>query len=360
MKITAVASAFPEHYCPQADATAALIETWGDRLSSPDLLRRLHSRAQVDGRYIALPLEAYPKLKNWGEANQAWIRVAEKIGSDALCRAATQAGISSRDIDALFFVSITGVSSPSMDARIINRLHLNPNMRRVPIFGLGCVAGAAGLSQAADYVRAYPERIAALVSVELCTLTVQYDDLSMANLISTGLFGDGAAAVLVAGADRVLPGVLAETPHVPSGPEIVATRSVFYPDTEDVMGWEISERGFRIVLSPGVPQIIGAHLREDVDAFLADHDLTRHDIGCWVMHTGGPKVLEATQEALEVDRDALAASWDCLRRVGNLSSASVLVVLEEIMAHRRPAPGTWSVLAAMGPGFCCEMILLRW
>jgi len=356
MKILAAASAFPEHYCPQADATAALIETWGDRLSSPDLLRRIHSRAQVDGRYLALPLEAYPALKTWGEANRAWMRVAEKIGSDALCRAATNAGISSRDIDALFFVSITGVSSPSMDAKIINRLHLNPNMRRVPIFGLGCVAGAAGLSQAADYVRAYPERIAALVSVELCTLTVQYDDLSRANLISTGLFGDGAAAVLVAGAEREVP----VAAHEPSGPEIVATRSVFYPDTEDVMGWDVSERGFRIVLSPGVPEIIGEHLRQDVDAFLADHDLKRADIGCWVMHTGGPKVLEATQAALEVDREALAASWDCLRRMGNLSSASVLIVLEEIMTHRRPAPGTWSVLAAMGPGFCCEMLLLRW
>ena len=243
-----------------------------------------------------------------------------------------------------------------MDAKIINRLQLNPNMRRVPIFGLGCVAGAAGLSQAADYVRAHPHRIAALVSVELCTLTVQYDDLSMANLISTGLFGDGAAAVLVAGAERELPQVADRS----RGPEIVATRSVFYPDSEDVMGWDISERGFRIVLSPGVPEIIGAHLRDDVDSFLADHELTRADIGCWVMHTGGPKVLEATQEALGVDREALAASWECLRRVGNLSSASVLVVLEDIMTHHRPEPGTWSVLAAMGPGFCCEMLLLQW
>ncbi|HZU26299.1 MAG TPA: 3-oxoacyl-[acyl-carrier-protein] synthase III C-terminal domain-containing protein [Bryobacteraceae bacterium] len=135
---------------------------------------------------------------------------------------------------------------------------------------------------------------------------------------------------------------------------------MFYPDTEEVMGWDISEKGFRIVLTPEVPDVVRGHLRHDVDEFLTDFGLTRADIGCWVLHTGGPKVLEATQDALQVDRTALAASWDCLRRTGNLSSASVLCVLEEIMSRRRPAPGTWSVLAAMGPGFCSELVLLRW
>jgi alkylresorcinol/alkylpyrone synthase len=329
--------------------TAALAQFWGDRLPSPGLLKRLHQNAQVDGRYLSLPIYAYPGLKTFGDTNRAWIETAEKIGGEALCRAATKAGISGEDIDALFFVSVTGVSSPSIDAKLVNRLKLNPNIRRVPIFGLGCVAGAAGISQAADYVRAYPDRIAALVSVELCSLTLQHDDLSMANLISSGLFGDGAAAVLVAGRERGLP-----------GPEIVATRSVFYPETERVMGWDVSERGFQIVLSPEVPQVIRKHLRADADAFLAEHGLTRADIGCWVLHTGGPRVLEATQQALELDREAVSASWDCLRRVGNLSSASVLVVLDEIMAHRVPPPGTWSILAAMGPGFCSELVLMRW
>ena len=349
MRIAAAASAFPEHYYPQAVLTAALEQFWGGRLRSPGLLHRLHEHAQVDGRYLSLPIYAYPGIKTWGEANRAWIETAEKIGGEALCRAATKAGISGQDIDALFFVSVTGICSPSIDAKLINRLKLNPNLRRVPIFGLGCVAGAAGISQASDYVRAYPDRIAALVSVELCSLTFQQDDLSMANLISSGLFGDGAAAVLVAGAERGLP-----------GPEIVATRSVFYPDTERVMGWDISERGFQIVLAPEVPQVIREHLRVDADAFLAEHGLTSADIGCWVLHTGGPRVLEATQEALGLNREDVAASWDCLRRMGNLSSASVLAVLEEIMLHRAPPPGTWSVLAAMGPGFCSELVLMRW
>jgi len=220
----------------------------------------------------------------------------------------------------------------------------------VPIFGLGCVAGAAGIARAADYVRAYPDQVAAVVSVELCSLTIQRDDVSMANLISTGLFGDGSAAVLVAGAD------FTEV----SGPRILDTRSVFYPGTEYVMGWGISEKGFQIVLSKDVPQMVRKHLAADIDQFLADNDLDRSDIGSWVIHTGGPAVLEATEAALDLPDGALDASWHCLKNTGNLSSASVICVLEETMKRRRPEPGTWSVLAAMGPGFCSELVLMRW
>jgi alkylresorcinol/alkylpyrone synthase len=253
-------------------------------------------------------------------------------------------------IAALFFVSITGVSSPSIDARLVNRMQLNRNIKRIPIFGLGCVAGAAGLARAADYVKAYPDHVAVLLSVELCSLTLQQNDLSVANLISVGLFGDGAAAVVIAGGNAGLE----------AGPEIAATRSIFYPHTERVMGWDISERGFQIVLSREVPQVVEQNLRGDVDLFLADHGLSRSDIGSWVIHTGGPRVLEAIAAALELPDEALEASWECLRKTGNLSSASVLFVLEEVMKNRRPGPGTWGVLAAMGPGFCSELLLLKW
>ena len=223
------------------------------------------------------------------------------------------------------------------------------SIRRVPIFGLGCVAGAAGISRAADYVRAYPGQVAVVLSVELCSLTLQRGDISMANLISSGLFGDGSAAVIVAGADCGL-----------SGPSILATRSVFYPQTEEMMGWNVSEKGFRIVLSREVPNLVRENLAHDVDDFLAERGLTRADIGSWVLHTGGPKILEATADALGLKNGELDVSWECLRRTGNLSSASVLVVLEEVMKNRRPAAGTLGLLAAMGPGFCSEFVLLEW
>jgi alkylresorcinol/alkylpyrone synthase len=349
MKIISAASAFPQYYYSQNVLTAALESYWSGELDRHDMLERLHARACVDGRHLAYPIDEYLKMQTFGDFNRAWMKAAEELARLALCCALTRAGLAPHEIDAIFFVSVTGVGSPSIDAKLVNSLHLSPHVKRIPIFGLGCVAGAAGIARAADYVRAFPRHVAALVSVELCSLTLQKKDLSVANLISSGLFGDGAAAVLVAGADREQ-----------AGPEIVDTRSTFYPGTEDVMGWDISERGFRIVLSPSVPAVIREHLGVDVDAFLADHGLARRDIGSWIMHTGGPRVLEATQEALGVGPEALQISWDCLRRTGNLSSASVLCVLEEVMQKQRPASGTFSVLAAAGPGFCSELVLLKW
>jgi len=351
MKIVAAASAFPRYHYDQKALIEAFLAYWGDRLPEPRKLELLHNNVGVNGRYLSLPIEQYPGM-TFGEANDVWIRTAVELGEIAIPAAVAQAGIDKGQIAAFFFVSVTGIASPSIDARLINRLRLSPAMRRVPIFGLGCVAGASGISMAADYVRAYPDRYALLLSVELCSLTLQHDDLSVANLISTGLFGDGAAAVIVAGDE-------AAAKCQGDGPEIVATQSVFYPDTEKVMGWDISETGFQIVLSPEVPDVIAGNVGRDLDALLSKHGLARADIGCWMLHTGGPKILRATAQALGVGDDALWASWECLGRMGNLSSSSVLMVLEATM-KKRPAPGTWSILAAMGPAFCSELLLLRW
>ncbi len=349
MKIAGVASAFPKHYYPQAFLSAALKKFWDGRLNNPEVVDRMHSHAEIDGRYLALPVDAYYEMKTWGQYNDAWIECAQELGQQALCRALVGAGLAPQDIDALFVVSVTGVASPSLDARLVNRMNLSPRIKRIPIFGLGCVAGAAGIARAADYVRAFPNHVAALLSVELCSLTLQKEDVSMANLISSALFGDGAAAAIVTGSDKDYPGA-----------EILDTRSVFYPQTQHIMGWDISEKGFQIVLSPDLPQLIVDHLGHDVDEFLADNELTRNDIGRWILHTGGPKILEATGRALDLSKEDMGASWDCLRKVGNLSSASVLLVLEEVFKRRRPEAGAYSILAAMGPGFCSELVLLRW
>jgi alkylresorcinol/alkylpyrone synthase len=199
MQIVSATSAFPKHYYSQEMLFAALEQYWGDRLAKPEVLRRLHKNAGVDGRFLSLPIDAYPKLSGWGEANNHWIRTALELGHCAISRGMTAAGFNVRAIGALFFTSVTGISSPSIDARLIDRMGLSPNIKRIPMFGLGCVAGAAGIARAADYVRAYPDQVAVILAVELCSLTLQRDDMSMANLISCGLFGDGAAAVVVAG-----------------------------------------------------------------------------------------------------------------------------------------------------------------
>lgn len=349
MKIVSAASAFPSHVYSQQAISDALKRLWHDRLPRPEVLDRLHSHCGVERRCLSLPIERYEQLETWGQANSIWIETAEQLGATAICRAITPHGIQPGDIDALFFTSVTGISSPSIDARLVNRMTLNPRIKRMPLFGLGCVAGAAGIARAADYLRAFPDQIATLLSVELCSLTWQRDDTRVANLIATGLFGDGAAAVVLAGADTGF-----------EGPEILATRSVFYPQTEVVMGWDISEKGFSLVLSPEVANVIESRLANDVDTFLSDHGMLRDQIGSWIIHTGGPKILEAVSRALSLPDGALDASWECLRKVGNLSSASVLVVLEQFLGRRRPESGTYSVLAAMGPGFCAEYVLLRW
>ena len=350
MKIAAVGKAFPPHYYDQDSLMEALRRVWSKRFFNPQRLESLHKNVLVGGRYLALPLEEYEtKVVSWGAANDAWIEVAQEVGAAAVRDALQRSGLTVDDVDCLIFVSVTGIATPSIDARLMNRLGLPRRVRRVPIFGLGCVAGAAGISRAADYCKAYPNQVAVLLSVELCSLTLQLQDISIPNLISSGLFGDGAAAAVVVGDERSA-----------TGPKVVSSESIFYRDTERVMGWDISEKGFQVVLSAQVPEVVRSHLRADVDRFLGARGLTRQDISSWVAHPGGPKVLEAMEEALEVPREALDVTWRSLQEIGNLSSASVLMVLEETMAHHRPEPGSLGMLLALGPGFCAELVLLEW
>ncbi len=349
MRIASIGSALPPHFYDQETLLAAFRGHWAQRHHNLDRLEALHRNVLVGGRHLALPMDGYLELKTWGDANDAWIRVAQEVGEVAVRRALEKAGLGVDDVDALIFVTVTGVATPSIDARLMNRLKLPSRVKRMPIFGLGCVAGAAGVARAADYVRAYPNQVAVLLSVELCSLTLQRMDLSVPNLIASGLFGDGAAAAVVVGADRPT-----------DGPEIVDFRSVFYPDSEEVMGWDISESGFKIVLSADVPEVVKRYLRRDVDEFLAEHGLTPSDIRSWVSHPGGPKVLAAMQDALDLPEGALDVTWNSLRTVGNLSSTSVLMVMEETMRDHRPEPGSPGMMLAMGPGFCSELVLLRW
>jgi alkylresorcinol/alkylpyrone synthase len=205
-------------------------------------LESLHRSVQVGGRHLALPLGDYAELKSFAARNDAWRREAVELGARALEEALARAGLGVGAVDHLYFVTVTGLATPSIDARLVNRLGLRPDVKRTPIFGLGCVAGAAGLTRASDYLRAFPGETAVLLSVELCSLTLQREDLSVANIIASGLFGDGAAAVVLRGGER--PG---------QGPRVLATSSVFYPDTERVMGWDFLDSGFKVVLSAKVP-----------------------------------------------------------------------------------------------------------
>ena len=351
--IGAVEVALPEHRYPQKELFALLARRWSRAPRNVARLASLHEAVGVEGRHTALPLDEYETLDTFGKANDAFIRVGTELGARAVTAALAQAGLAAGDVGAIFFTTVTGLAVPTLDARLVNVLGLRPSVRRVPMFGLGCVGGAAGLARTADHLRAYPEDVAVLLSVELCSLTLQ-DDLSVANLIASGLFGDGAAAVVLHGARATRPaGGTAFTPA-----RVVASRSAFFPDTERVMGWDIGEHGFKVVLSAEVPSMVHRHLPREVDAFLGEHGLRRSDIAHWVCHPGGPKVITAMEDALALPEGALAITRRSLAAVGNLSSASVLHVLAQ--TGRSARRGDLGVLMAMGPGFCAELVLLEW
>jgi alkylresorcinol/alkylpyrone synthase len=340
--VAAVAVEFPPYQVSQAEAMSGLTGIAGRRFD------RFGESAGVQNRRIALPLKEYASLGGFTEANNVYIDVAMTLAERAICAALKAADLEPADVDVVFSTTVTGLAVPTVEARLATRLGLRPDVKRVPLFGLGCVAGAAGVARMHDYLLAFPDHVGVLLAVELCSLTLQRDDYSVANLVATSLFGDGSAAVVGKGANRT-----------PAGPRVLATRSRLYPDTEDVMGWDIGSTGFKIKLSTEVATVAEKYVGDDVRNFLDDHGLTTSDISTWVCHPGGPKVIEAIENTLDLPPKAMDRTRTSLRDNGNLSSVSVLDVLRAHMADP-PAPGSFGLMIAMGPAFCSELVLLGW
>ncbi len=358
MRIASVATAYPPYRYPQAVLTAAVKRVFKDKMDETRIIDRLHSHCGVDYRHVMFPIDNLGMYSGFEQSNDAWVEGALEIGQQAIETALDRAGLEPTDISAIFVASTTGLAMPSLDARLINRMGFKNNTKRTPIFGLGCAAGAVGISRAADYVRAYPKQYAIFLSVELCSLNWQDADQSVGNIVACGLFGDGAGAVVVAGEDTYH----AQRPSSLSKPcpRVMDTRSTMYPNTEHVVGLKFKNTGFNVVLSPEIPGLIHKHMRGDVDSFLADNNLNLKEIYSFIFHNGGPKVLQAMEKALDLPAGALDSSWERLREVGNVSSVSVLSVMEEEFTNRPGDPGSHSMMASMGPAFCSELILLQW
>ena len=340
--VAGVAVKFPPNRYTQDEAIGALTDFAGPEF------RRFALTSGVEHRHTALPMSRYAELSGFTEANDTFIDVALELSEQALLAALDDAKLKPSDVDVVFSTTVTGLAVPTLDARLMTRVGLRDDVKRVPLFGLGCVAGAAGLARVYDYLRAYPDHVAVLLAVELCSLTVQREDNSIANLVASSLFGDGAAVVVATGADRAT-----------VGPKVLATRSRTYPDTEDVLGWNIGSGGFQIVLSIEIATLVEKYLGDDIRQFLADHGLTTADVSTWLLHAAGPKVIDAVENVLDLPADALDRTRNSLRDNGNLSSVSVLDILRATMTDP-PPPGSIGLMIAMGPGFSAELVLLSW
>lgn len=352
VRIASIAPVLPGHVHAQNEITAAIAPLLTSDPRRRTTIDRIHASTGIATRHLALPLDEYAGLTTFTAANDAFVREGTPLAAEACRRALAAAGLTASDVDFLLFTSITGIATPSLDALLVERLGLRPDVKRIPVFGLGCVGGAAGIARVRDYLQGHPGDVALLVSVELCSLTLQHGDASMANIVSSGLFGDGAAAVVMVGDDRAA--------QVPGGVDVVDTASALYPDTSDALGWDIGGSGFRIVLAASLADIVERHLGAGVVDLLAAHGLKVADVETWVAHTGGPKILQAAARTLDLPDEAFAASWRSLARVGNLSSSGVLHVLADELAAGGQIPGSAGVLFAIGPGVCTETVLLRW
>jgi alkylresorcinol/alkylpyrone synthase len=362
-RILAARSAFPAHRNSQdelASAAAALIDVAGGlRPAQRVLIDRLHANADVASRHTVLPIGEYATLAALPDpggalANDRYITEATALGEQALRSALDQSGLEPAALDLLIVTSVTGVAVPSIDALLIPRLGLRPDIKRLPVFGLGCVAGAAGLARLHDYLLAWPGHTAALLAVELCSLSWPRSEVTTADLVASALFGDGAAAIVATGRDAVAP------PPATRLPEVIATRSEVYPDSTGTLGWRLGADGFRIVLTADLADVVERQLNGSVTAFLGEHGLTIDDIRSWICHPGGPKVLDAAQRALKLPDDALATSRRSLCEAGNMSSVSVLHILELAAAEDPPPPGSFGLMIGLGPGVSAELLLLRW
>jgi alkylresorcinol/alkylpyrone synthase len=343
-RIHSVATALPPYRVGQEEAKTFARGMFSQRNGDLERLLPIFDNVNVDSRHFCVPVEWFARDHGFPEKNALYVEHALDLSEKAATRALDRVGAGPEEVGAIFFVSTTGLSTPSLDSKLIFRLGLSEHTRRVPIWGLGCSAGAAGIARASEHARLYPERLVLLVAVELSGLTFQRGDRSKSNLVSTSLFADGAAAVLIGGT---------------TGPEILGGYSTTWPDTEDVMGWELVETGLKVQLSKSVPTIVRERFRDNLKEACASLGLNFDELRHFVLHPGGSKVLDAFEEVLEMEAGGLTTSREVLRDCGNMSSVTVLFILERFLEARAFASGDLGVLSAMGPGFSAEHVLFR-
>ena len=345
--IAATATALPPYTMTREDVKYYLGRVFDIPDRRLEALMSIADNAQVNKRYSIFPIEYTVEPRPLSKTNEEYIEHAVKLGRQAAEECLQRAGLRPDEVDLIITVSCTGFMIPSLDAHLINLMGFRSNVRRMPFTELGCAAGAMALGRAADYLKAHPGGNVLIISVELPSLTFQRKDISQANLISSILFGDGAAAVLVSGKGE-------------KGPKILVSETYTFPDSLDAMGFDLRDSGFHILLSKDVPEMIGAKIRGLVHGFLERHGRKQEDIKGWILHPGGARLLGNVEKELGLCKCDTQPSWDILSNVGNLSSATILFILQEWLEKRPLKSGEYALAAAFGPGFSAEFLLLQW
>lgn len=344
-KIIAIGTAVPEFQVNQSEIKDVVRTLFCNKIRNLEHMLPIFDHACIEKRFLAQPLEWYMREHSFAERNDLYQTIALQLAEEAARQAVGKAGVDPGDIGMVVFVSSTGIATPTLDTKLIQSLGLSSHTRRLPVWGLGCAGGSAGLARAAEAVQTVPDKLVLLVAVELCSLTFQQNDFSKSNLVGSGLFGDGAAAVLLA--------------REGIGPRLLGNYSTLFDHSEDVMGWDIVDSGFKVRFSRDIPAIIRKYLPDLVAQACADWNLDRKLIKNYVVHPGGVKVLKAYGESLGIDDVTFGDAYDILARYGNMSSASIFFVLEKFLAENAAA-GHFGLLLSMGPGFCAEQVLFQW
>lgn len=354
-RIAAIETVNPPHKLSQDETMDFARNLFQDAFSDIERLLKVFQNGEIHSRYFVMPIEWFKKKRSFQEKNDLYIDFATNLGAECIekCMTRSDLDISYENIDAIFFISSSGLSTPSIEARIMNILPFSSHTKRIPIWGLGCAGGASGFSRAYDYCLAYPESNVLILSVELCSLTFQHEDLSKSNLVGTSLFADGVACALICGDESEICMTSKLSPYIKD------TMSTLKPHSEDVMGWEVKDTGLYVVFSRDIPNVIRTWLKPNVDEFLRRNQLNGEQIQHFIAHPGGKKVLQAYVDALGLPVSKTDVSRDVLKANGNMSSATVFYVLKKFMETEKEE-GDLGVMAALGPGFSSELLLVEW
>ncbi|MBW4552041.1 MAG: hypothetical protein KME35_13180 [Aphanocapsa sp. GSE-SYN-MK-11-07L] len=373
VSIVATATNFPSSYYSQEVLAVALRKYCMamDLDFDLDTIDRFFSNVKVKGRYFALPLDTFYDMQGFATQSRATLETALNLFEGAVRKLLEQTQVDPQTISLLASVTLT-IAIPPLEARLMNRIPFSPYVRRLPLFGYGCMGGAAGLSRIAEYLQGHPTEAAIMFVGELSSALWQgslqldlqsqvsqlaenpaiYSDI-ISNIVTAALFADGTAAILVVGEDHPF--------AQPGRPRVIDTRSILLPNTGHLMGMDIVDTGFRNILRPQVTEYLKDGLRKLIDPLLADHNLKIEQIDRWIVHPGGPKVLDTVAEEFGLEPQQLHLSWEALAEVGNISSATVIYMLNQLFASKdQPSPGTYGLMIGMGPGFSQEAILLQW